>query len=88
LWPVYSASLIAADEAHKERMKKALGARTAAVSLAERPSTSDSGTEPAFNAALVAADFAHFEALRSSEARRLRDREIARATYRATNEVL
>ena len=84
---VYSGSLVAADDAHKERMKTALATRTTAVSLARSlHGASDSGIEPIFNSMFVAADFAHFEALRSSEVRRVQDRQIARAAFREMTE--
>jgi hypothetical protein len=77
----YTASLAAADEAHKERMKEALGARAAAVLTAQASrNVADSG-DPVLKAALLAADFAHFEALRSSEAKRVDDRMVARAAF-------
>jgi hypothetical protein len=84
---LYIAALAAADEAHKDRMKEALGAHAAAVMSARATrDASDSGTDPALNAALVAADFAHFEALRSSEARRVSDRKVARTAFRQMTE--
>jgi hypothetical protein len=84
---LYTASLAAADEAHKDRMKEALGARAAAVLSARATrNASDSDTDPVLNAALIAADFAHFEALRSSEARRVGDRMLARAAFRQMKE--
>jgi hypothetical protein len=80
---LYSASLAAADDAHKDRMKEALAVRAAAVLSAQAVGDfSDNGTAPSFGAALIEADFAHFEALRSSEARRRDDRVSARAIYR------